>query len=133
MARSNKARNGQIARMRIRVAFDRPERGEPGEYGGYDTSFAEMRTCRAEVIYMRGSEAVEAARLQGRAVFKVKIRKMGSAADINSDWRMRTVGTGLPDGNGPDDDLPGARYNVREVDALSDKKWVYLIVESALL
>lgn len=117
----------------IRVAFDRPEVGDEGEYGGHATDFVETLICRAEVTYKRGSEVVDAARLQGRSVFEIKIRKIGCAPNIASDWRMRTVGIGLPDGNGPDDSLPGARYNVREVDALSDKKWVFLIVESDLL
>nr|AOT83061.1 hypothetical protein [uncultured bacterium] len=118
-----------IARLRHAVAFDRPDLGEKAQFGGNKRVWTEFRACRAAFTYMRGSEAVEAARLQGRSVFKVRIRKMGTAQDIDPTFRLRTVKRGLPDGAGDDDPLPGARYNVREVDTISDRKWVYLIIE----
>ena len=121
-----------ISGLRHAVAFDRPDQGSSDGIGGYDRVWTEIRSCRAEIIYMRGSEAVEAARLQGRSVFKVKIRKLGTARDITPDFRMRTVHEGLPGGEGASDPAPGTRYNVREVDAISDRRWVYLVVESGV-
>lgn len=129
-SRSN--RGNRISGLRERVAFDRPDQGASDGLGGKKRVWTEIRACHAEFIYMRGSEAVEAARLQGRSVFKVRIRKMGTARDITPDFRMRAVQHGLPGGAGAEDPAPGTRYNVREVDATSDRSWVYLIVESSL-
>lgn len=129
---SSTGRGRSIAGLRELVAFDRPDQGASDGLGGHKRIHTEIRTCRAEFIYMRGSEAVEAARLQGRSVFKVRIRKMGTARDIEPDFRMRTVQRGLPDGAGEDDPLPGTRYNVREVDAISDRRWVFIVVESSV-
>ena len=129
--RSARRGRGFVA-MRQRVAFDRPDQVASTGLNGKTRVWTEIRTCRAEVIYMRGSEAVEAARLQGRAVFKLRIRKMGTALDIDTGYRMRTLHHGLPGGAGEADPLPGTRYDVREVDALSDRRWIYLVVESSL-
>ncbi|MEX0302216.1 MAG: head-tail adaptor protein [Leisingera sp.] len=120
-----------IARLRHAVAFDQEVESADDGFGGKTRSWTEIRPCQAAFTYMRGSEAIDAARLQERSVFKVRIRKIGAARDIAPNWRMRTVKVGLPEGQGAGDPLPGTRYNVREVDAISDRKWVYLVVESA--
>ncbi len=124
-------KDGRIAgRLREQVAFDARLPGEKNAFGEREFTWSEARTCRAEFIYMRGSEVIEAARLDGRSVFKVRIRASGSALDITSKYRMRTVGRGLPDGDGAEDDLPGQRYNIQEVDKITDRKWIFLVVES---
>jgi hypothetical protein len=118
--------------MRTRVAFDRPDEGAPDPLGGKKRVWTEIRQCRAEVIYLPGSMAIEAARLQGRSVVKVRLHKIGSAREIGPIYRMRIVAKGLQNGTGQDDPLPGARYNIREVDAETDCKWIYLIAESEI-
>lgn len=120
-----------IGRMRDRVSFDRRVRGDSDHMGGTVDSWQEIYTCRAELIYMRGSEAVDAARLQGRSVFKVRIQQSGNALSLDQSVRMRTVNRGLPEGADDQDPLPGARFNVLEADVISGRKWVYLIVETS--
>jgi len=125
------SKGSRAGRLRVFVAFDVPAENPDGS-GGVEIGWTEIRACRAEFIYSRGSETVEAARLQGRSVYKVKIRSMGTAGDIDQSCRLRTVKRGLPDGIDETDPLPGRRYSVREVDKISTPGWIYLVVESGV-
>ncbi|MGB1215950.1 MAG: phage head completion protein [Pikeienuella sp.] len=100
------------------VAFDGPTENPDG-YGGIEIGWAEIHACRAEFIYSRGSEAVEAARLQGRSIYKVKIPQCSSARLITPDCRMRDV-------------RRGTEYQVRGVDAITDRRAIYLEIESGV-
>ena len=73
--------------------------------------------CRAQLIYQRGSEVVEAARLEGRSIYKVKIRSCVAARAITTDYRMIDL------------HRVDTTYAVIEVDAITDPMWVYLVVE----
>lgn len=112
--------------MRDRVAFDAPSTLKDVS-GGHVRSWDLRHECSAGFIYSRGSEAVQAARLEGRSIYKIKIRSCEAARAIQSDWRMRDLRRG-----DQSDPLPGTRYNIREVDAISDRRWVYLVVESGV-
>lgn len=108
------------------VAFDEPvQTAGPG--GVVTTEWTERYSCRAQFIYSRGSEAVEAARLEGRSTYKVRIRQCDAARDITSQWRMRDLRRLVENGAG---DLIGGVYNIIEVDAISDRSWVYIVVQS---
>lgn len=98
------------------VAFDEPA-DSVGSGGKVTTTWGQRHACRAQFIYARGSEAVEAARRDGRSVYKVKIRTCTAARQIKQSWRMR-------------DTRRGVSYNVIEVDAITDREWIYLVVES---
>lgn len=126
---AGRANRRPLPRLRHQVAFDRALEDGDG-FGGSAKTWEQFRHCRAELTYMRGSEVVEAARLQGRSVFKVRIKNMGSAKEIDESFRIRTVNRGLPDGCGANDPLKGDRYDIREVDALTNPDWIYLIIES---
>lgn len=110
------------------LAFDEPV---PSALDGGVTLmvWTERHTCRAKILYARGSEVVEAARLAGRSIYRARIRQCAAARAIDQTWRMRDLRRGLPDGE-PDDTLPGARYAVLEVDAITDRQWIYLVVEA---
>lgn len=108
------------------MAFDEPVRAADG-HGGFSKSWEQRYPCRAQFIYSRGSEAVESARLEGRSIFKIRIRQSLAARGIQQNWRMRDLRRG-----DLSKDLPGEEYNIREVDAISDQKWVYLVVESGV-
>tara|TARA_R110002124_G_scaffold51390_5_gene148746 strand:- start:26530 stop:26862 length:333 start_codon:yes stop_codon:yes gene_type:complete len=100
------------------VAFDEPATvsvGDGGTVDGYEEKYA----CRAEFIYSRGSEVVDAARLEGRAIYKVKIRSSAAARAIRTDWQMR-------------DTRRSVTYNIREIDAISDRQWIFIVVESGV-
>ncbi|MBR9764141.1 MAG: head-tail adaptor protein [Rhodobacteraceae bacterium] len=101
--------------LREAVAFDRPTRlNRPG--GVTEMGWEPVYDCRAEFIYQRGSEAVEAARLQGRGIYKVKIRQSLSAREITTDWRMRDTRRELT-------------FDLVEVDPITDPRWIYIVAE----
>lgn len=101
------------------MAFDAPVTA-PNGYGGQKTTWDEgTYTCRAEMIYHKGGEEVESARLTGAKVFKVKIRQCTLARQITSSWRMRDV-------------RRTEEYNIREVDAISDRQFIYIVAESGV-
>lgn len=101
-----------------RVAFDAPTETADG-FGGVETGWAEQFQRRAEFIYQRGGEAVEAARLAGSSIYKVKVRSSTDTRGITTDWRLRDV-------------RRGTAYNIREVDAITQRGWVYLMVEAGV-
>lgn len=105
---------GQLAH----VAFDTP-RYQPDGAGGEDRIWVEQFRARARISYARGSEAIEAARLQGRAVYKVRLRGSTESRAVTTDWAMRDL-------------RGGAVFNIREVDGLTDRRWVYLVVETGV-
>lgn len=111
-------RKGGIGRLRIRVAFDCPTANPDGR-GGIERGWEEKFERPAEFIYSRGSEAVDAARLQGRSIYKIKVRQSEATRSITTAWRMRDVRREI-------------EYNLREVDARSSRNWVYLVAESGV-
>lgn len=113
-----------------RFAFDSPTTSPDGS-GGTEIGWAEQFSRAAQVIYSRGNESVEAARLTGRSIYKVKLRSDSGTRAITTDWRARDVRRGLPSGVAGDA-LPGTRYNIREADAITDRAWVYLVVEAGV-
>lgn len=101
--------------LREAVAFDEPVQSA-GPGGVVTTVWTERYVCRAQSIYHRGSEVVEAARLEGRPIYKVRIRQCNAARRITTDWHMRDMRRGV-------------KYAIREVDAVTDRAWVYVVVE----
>lgn len=99
-------------------AFDAPS-DNPDGHGGIETGWDEQFTRRCEVIYQRGSEAVEAARLSGKSIYKLRLRSDTKTRTITTDWRAR-------------DARRGTEYNIREADAITDRAWVYLVIESGV-
>lgn len=101
--------------LQHRVAFDRRQRTNDGA-GNWQSGFVEQFSRRAAFIYAGGRESVMAARLEGRSVLKVRLRSCSLTRTIEQDWQMRDVRT-------------GAVYAIKEVDAVTDRLWVYLVVE----
>lgn len=100
------------------VAFD-SYTGAADGYGGQTLTWSEHYACRAEFKYLRGGEQMEADTLSGLATYKVKIRSCTEARAITQDMRMR-------------DTRRGVTYNIREVDAVSDRAWVYLVAQQGV-
>lgn len=109
------------------VAFDAPASTTDG-FGGSSIVWQEHHACRAQWVYGKGDESVQAAREAGRKSYKIKVRSSIKTRAITEAYRMRDVRRGLPDGEGTDT-LPGNRWNIRECDAITDRRWVYLVVE----
>lgn len=111
-----------------RIGVDAPTETTDA-FGGVQTTWVEQFQRAAEFMYQSGNEAVQAARLAGRSIYKVRLRSDSGTRTITTDWRIRDTRRGLPSGVAGDT-LPGTRWNVREVDAITDRAWVYLTVEA---
>ncbi|WP_170133812.1 phage head closure protein [Palleronia aestuarii] len=105
-------------RLNERVAFDIEDQTDDG-YGGKNRSWQETFQAAAEIIYERGGEATIAGGLTGTASWKVRIRAHAASRAVTTDHRMRDVRRGLA-------------FNIREVDALSDRLYVWLKVDSGV-
>lgn len=101
-----------------RVAFD-AEQLTPDGYGGEDRAWVEQHACAAEFRYQRGQEAVAAGGLTGTATFKVKVRSCAASRAITTEYRMR-------------DTRRGISFNIREVDAITDRAFVWIVAENGV-
>ena len=101
------------------VAFDAPS-GTADAFGGKSVSWSQVYATRAQFIFQSGDEAVQAARLAGRQILKVKIRSCSDARSITTDHRMR-------------DTRRGDVYNIVNVDAITDRANVWMQVEGPVV
>ena len=104
--------------LRDLVAFDVVDR-TPDGLGGHVPTPREVLLADAEMLYMKGAEAEQAGRLTGTAKFKVRIRSSGPARALTADHVMRDVRRGIT-------------FNVREVDAITDPAWVWIVAEAGV-
>lgn len=105
--------------LRHRLAFDAPQvaRNAFGEDAA--TGWTESHVTRGELIYQKGDEAVAAARYGGRQVLKVKLRTGTGARAIKVGWRMRRL-------------ADGTAWDIKEVDAITGRAFVFLVIEGPL-
>ena len=107
---------GQMDR---RVSFDRATR-VADDYGGETTTWEPLLgPVWAEFRYERGREAEQAGALTGSAMFKVRIGASPAARTIDATCRMR-------------DERLGTAFNIREVDVVTDRASVWLMVEGGV-
>lgn len=98
-----------------RVAFDAPSGGTDA-FGGETEAWTEHHVCAASWTYGKGNESVQAARLAGRHVFKIKVRSSQVTREVTTAYRMRDI-------------RRGTTWNIRECDPITDRAWVFLVVE----
>ena len=101
-----------------RVAFA-TEVATPDGRGGKNTNWDEASPIWAEFRYETGREAMQAGGLTGTASFKVRVRVTSLTTAITVQDRMR-------------DARRDVLYNIREVDAITDPAFVWIVVESGV-
>lgn len=101
--------------LRERVAFDEPT-GETDAFGGTTEAWTERHVCAAQWVYGKGDESVQAAREAGRSAYKIKVRSCAATRTLTADYRMRDV-------------RRSTVWNIVEVDAITDRAWIYIVVE----
>jgi len=101
-----------------RVFFDERPEVDDG-YGNSEGGFQQRFEVWAAFRPRGGSEAVVAARLEGRNVLGVYVRSSSQTRQIQADWRMRDKHT-------------GEIYAVKIVDAVTDRNWVYLEAQTGV-
>lgn len=104
--------------LRERVAFDAPTQTPDGR-GGQTRGWTETYDGAAEFRYERGREAMQAGAVTGSASFKIKVRSCEATRALTTAHRMRDVRRGLA-------------FNVREVDAITDRAFVWVVVEAGV-
>jgi len=80
------AKRPSAGRQRQKLHFQKRGEGED-EYGNSQTDFATVFTDFAELVPLRGSEPVQAARLTGVQPYVVRIRSYGASREITPAWR----------------------------------------------
>ena len=103
-------------RLTESLEFDAPVYDDRGSQTGIDEG---AYACRASFRFLRGGEAVQAARLDGRQPVVATIRRSSVAETITTDWVMRDVRT-------------STAYNVRAVVPTDDRKWLEITAESGV-
>lgn len=101
--------------MRNRLAFQEYAQ-TVGAGGVVTTEWTTRHIARAELIYLRGNETVEAARLEGRAIFKAKVRNCPEVQAITTGWRAL-------------DAQRGTTYDIKEADAITDPAFAFFVIE----
>ena len=112
--------------LRHRVGFDKRAVEDDGMGNTISGEFEEQFQCRADFRHRGGSEAVMAARLEGRHILGVYVRSSSQTRQITTDWRMRDARSG----EWVDGKWTGTEYAIDAVDSVTDPAWVYLVVES---
>lgn len=100
-------------RLDKRVAFDDRQQVDDG-HGNFTGAFVEVFTCWGAFTYLRETESVIAARLEGRQPLVVRVRATDQTEKVDHDWRMR---------HGSD------VYAVRSVIPSEDRRWIDIMVE----
>ena len=113
MARRAQRAAGQLIES---VAFDELNSVADG-YGNEQQSFVEQYRCRAGFIWLRGGEAIEAARLEGIQPAIVRIRVSEESLRIKPDWRMRDLRS-------------GTAYAIRGITQSPDRGWLDVLVQA---
>lgn len=107
------------ARLSERVAFDAPT-GGTDSFGGETVGWTEHHVCAAQWLYAKGDESVQAARQAGRSAYKLKVRSSAKTRAVTTDYRLR-------------DTRRGDAWNIVECDAITDRRWVFLVVEGPVV
>jgi head-tail adaptor len=105
----------QAGQLIEKVSIQKPAQSIDN-FGGVQDGWEDQFECRAEFIYAGGGETLQAARLEGRGVLKIRIRSFTRSRQIEQDWRLL-------------DARRNTVYNIREVDSVTDRRWVYILAE----
>lgn len=90
------------------------------EYGGTQQGWTEeIPQISAKLIYLRGGETVQAARLAGRQPVVAVVRRNEATALIQTDWLMRDVRSGVA-------------YNIRAIPPTEDRRYFEITAESGV-
>ena len=101
--------------LRERVAFDELT-GTTDALGGTTETFTERHVCAGQWLYGKGDESVQAAREAGRKAYKIRVRSCTATRAITESYRMRDV-------------RRSTVWNIVEVDAVTDRAFVRIVVE----
>lgn len=109
-----------MAGWRLRAKFEPPVESKDTKGGivkGFDGS-AGVETW-ADVQRNGGRETVRAGALSASAKYLVRVRRNQKTKAIRESWRMRDIAAGIV-------------YQIREVDGMTDRAYIWFAVESGV-
>lgn len=106
-------------KLRDRVTFGARTAVDDGYGNEVSGPFEDRFTVWGGVTYLRGSEAVIAARLEGRQPAVVRVRTSTQTRQITTDWRVRNERT-------------GSVSNVRSIIETEDRAFLDIAVEAGV-
>lgn len=109
------AQSGDLDR---RVKFSQPT-VTPDGYAGQVDGFAERFTVWGKIMYLRGTEAVQQARLQSRQPIVLTVRNSSVTNSVTAEWIAQDVGRGVD-------------YNIRTIVPTDDGAFLELTCESGV-
>lgn len=118
-------------RLKRKVAFDARVVTDDGA-GNREGDFVQQFERQAGFTFLRGTELVIAARLEGRQPIVVRIRACSQTRQIDTGWRMRDLRDGEWIGSGGDAYWSGSIYAVRSVIPTEDRQFIDVTVESGV-
>ncbi|WP_336747763.1 head-tail adaptor protein [Aureimonas altamirensis] len=92
---------------------------EDDGYGNTQSDWQDQFETRAAFTYLRGSESVIAARLEGRQPIIVRVRSSSDTRKITTDWQMRDV-------------RAGTIHAVRSIIPTEDRMWIDITTETGV-
>jgi SPP1 family predicted phage head-tail adaptor len=108
-------------RLRHLVRLERPAKQNDG-YGNVENGWQEIQTLSAEIKPMRGSETVEAGKLEGRLAYEILIRWNATLGDGRLSNADRAVNA-----------RTGEVYNIRTVENRDMKRqWLTITAEAGV-
>lgn len=106
-------------KLRDRVTFGSRSIVDDGYGNEVSGPFEDHFTVWAGITYLRGSEAVIAARLEGRQPAVVRVRTSRQSRQITTDWQMRN-------------ERDGVIYAVRSIIETEDRAFLDVTVEAGV-
>jgi hypothetical protein len=112
------------------MAFDAPAPSADGS-GGYENGWSErIAKTAAHILYLRGGENVQAARLQGRQPVVVTVYANPETRQITTDWRCRDLRRERVDAD--TGQLVAGGYNIRAIVETSDRRFLEITAETGV-
>ena len=106
-------------RLDERLSFQERTDTTGDGYGNYEAAWAEQFIARARRINLRGSEAVQSARLEGRQPVIFGLRASANAKRVTSSWRIVDLNSGTV-------------FNVSGATQTEDRREIEILAESGV-
>lgn len=113
--------------MQHRVALDAPADADDGA-GGVVHGWVERQVLWAHVLWLRGGETVQAARLEGRQPAVVTLDRTSVSGAADTRWRLRLLNQKPPGGDDPE--FPGLVFAIRAIVPTDNRRHLEITCEA---
>lgn len=114
------ARKPQGGDLYYRVSFWKKGTSSDG-HGGTTSAYTKQFECRAAYTHMRAGEQIQAARLEGKHIQVISVRRSAQAELATTDWQIRD-----------ERDSPPTIFNIRDIEPQTDRQFISFLCESGV-